>query len=330
MLKADRRDRLASFPRRILIVVASPPEASSALLGFSNDLAGAVERAGVSVVAVHGRSRLPSSGIHWRSGVVVTADHTLEHDEGITVTLADGKTLPASVAGRDAGTDLAVLKIDASGLPVAEIGDSSSLKIGHIVLAVGRPGDVGLSASWGAISALGPAWRTWAGGQVDQMIRPDLTLYPGFSGGPLIDAQGRVVGVNTSGLSRSLTLAIPTSTINRVTETLLSRGHISRGYLGLAMQPVRLPDSLRSQLSLGNETGLIVVHVELDGPAESAGAFVGDILVSIDGKAVGDTEDVQPLLDADRVGKQLRISVVRGGQLQDLVTTVGERPQKGS
>jgi S1-C subfamily serine protease len=300
------------------------------LLGFSNDLAGAVERAGVSVVAVHGRSRLPSSGVHWQSGAIVTADHTLEHDEGITVTLADGKNLPTSVVGRDSGTDLAVLKIDSSALPVAEISDSSSLKIGHVVLAVGRPGDVGLSASWGAISALGPAWRTWAGGQVDQMIRPDLTLYPGFSGGPLIDARGRVVGINTSGLSRSLTLAIPTSTVNRVAETLQSRGHISRGYLGLAMQPVRLPETLRSQLSVGNETGLIVVHVEPNGPAEQGGAFVGDILVSIDGTSVGDTEDIQPLLDADRVGQQLRISMIRGGQLQELAVTVGERPQKGS
>jgi S1-C subfamily serine protease len=310
-------------------MVSAPQESGSALVDFSNDLANAVDRAGLSIVAVHGRSRTPSSGVHWRSGIIVTADHTLERDEGITVTLPDGRNLPATVAGRDSGTDLAVLKVDAGDLPVADIGDSAALKIGHIVLAIGRPGEHGLGASWGAISAIGPAWRTWAGGQVDQLIRPDLTLYPGFSGGPLIDARGQIVGVNTSGLSRNLTLAIPTATVNRVVETLLTTGRIARGYLGLAMQPVKLPDALRGQLGLANETGLIVVNVENDGPAEKAGAFVGDILVAIEGQPVGDTDDIQSQLDPDRVGRPLAVTVVRGGRLQDLTITVGERPQRG-
>jgi S1-C subfamily serine protease len=310
-------------------MVSAPQESGSALVDFSNDLANAVDRAGLSIVAVHGRSRTPSSGVHWRSGIIVAADHTLERDDGITVTLPDGRNLPATVAGRDSGTDLAVLKVDAGDLPVADIGDSAALKIGHIVLAIGRPGEHGLGASWGAISAIGPAWRTWAGGQVDQLIRPDLTLYPGFSGGPLIDARGRIVGINTSGLSRNLTLAIPTGTVNRVVETLLTTGRIARGYLGLAMQPVKLPDALRGQLGLANETGLIVVHVENDGPAEKAGAFVGDILVAIEGQPVGDTDDIQSQLDPDRVGRPLAVTVVRGGQLQSLTITVGERPQRG-
>lgn len=310
-------------------MVSAPQESGSALVDFSNDLANAVDRAGLSIVAVHGRSRTPSSGVHWRSGIIVTADHTLERDEGISVTLPDGRNLPATVAGRDSGTDLAVLKADTGDLPVADIGDSAALKIGHIVLAIGRPGEHGLGASWGAISAIGPAWRTWAGGQVDQLIRPDLTLYPGFSGGPLIDARGQIVGLNTSGLSRNLTLAIPTGTVNRVVETLLTTGRIARGYLGLAMQPVKLPDALRGQLGLRNETGLIVVNVENDGPAEKAGAFVGDILVAIEGQPVGDTDDIQSQLDPDRVGRPLAVTVVRGGRLQDLTITVGERPQRG-
>src|SRR5450759_4189952 len=189
-------------------------DAGSALLALSNDLAGAVETVGGALVAVHARRHTPSTGIHWRSGAIVTADHTIERDEGISVTLPDGKKVEATVAGRDGGTDLAVLKIEASSLALATVGNDGDLKVGHIALAVARPGDDGLSASWGTISGLGGPWRTWSGGQIDRLIRPDLTLYPGFSGGPLVDGRGHIVGVNTSGLSRSMTLTIPASTVN--------------------------------------------------------------------------------------------------------------------
>jgi S1-C subfamily serine protease len=302
---------------------------AGALLGLSNDLANAVEAAGVSIVTVHARNRVPSSGVHWTPGVVVTADHTLERDDGITVGLPDGRTLQATVAGRDPSTDLAILKIDAGDLPAASIGNSEDLKIGHMVLAVGRPGEHGLAASWGAISALGGAWRTWGGGSVDQLIRPDVTLYPGFSGGPLVDARGQVVGINTSGLSRSLNLALPTSTVRRVHDALLNTGHIARGYLGIAMQPVQLPPSLREPLGLPKETGLIVVHVEPGGPAEAAGAYVGDILVAIEGSPIADTDDVQRHLDPETIGKAVAVQVVRGGALASLSVTVGSRPQRG-
>ena len=198
-----------------------------------------------------------------------------------------------------------------------------------MVLAIGRPGEHGLAASWGAISALGGAWRTWGGGSVDQLIRPDVTLYPGFSGGPLVDARGQVVGINTSGLSRSLTLALPTSTVRRVHDALLNTGHIARGYLGIAMQPVQLPPSLREPLGLPKETGLIVVHVEPGGPAEAAGAYVGDILVAIEGSPIADTDDVQRHLDPETIGKAVAVQVVRGGALTTLSVTVGSRPQRG-
>lgn len=310
-------------------MVASHEETGSALLDLSNDLAQAVERAGLATVTVHGRARTPASGVHWQRGTIVAADHTLERDDGITVTFPDGRSVAATVAGRDPGTDLAVLSVEAGDRPVAEIGDSAGLKIGHMVLAVGRPGEHGLAASWGAISAIGPAWRTWSGGRLDQLIRPDLTLYPGFSGGPLVDARGTVVGINTSGLSRSLTLAIPTATVRRVAETLLARGHIARGYLGIATQPVRLPEAQRTALGLSGETGLIVVHVESDGPAERAGVLVGDILVAIDGETVTDTDDIQSRLDPDRVGTALALRLVRGGRPEEVSVTVGERPRKG-
>jgi S1-C subfamily serine protease len=279
------------------------------------------------VVAVNARPRMPSSGVHWRQGVVVTAEHTIKREEEITVMLPDGRSIPATLAGRDASTDLAVLKLQGGELSTAEIGGSATLKVGHLVLAVGRPGERGLSASMGVVSALGGAWRGWSGGQIDQFVRLDLTLYPGFSGGPLVDAQGRVVGINTSG-PRSMVLAIPTSTVNRVVDQLLEKGHIARGYLGLGMQPVRLPDTLKNALNLPTQGGIIVVAIEPDSPAERAGVLIGDILVALDGRSMSDTADVLAMLGPERVGAEVKASFIRGGVLSELMIPVGERPRR--
>ncbi len=309
-------------------MTTSSAEITSALLGLSNDLASAVENGGRAVVAVNARQRMASSGVLWSSGVVVTAEHTIERDEEITITLPGGETRPATLAGRDPSTDLAVLRVDGAQLPVADLGDAASLKVGHVVLAIGRPADGELGASWGVISALSGAWRTWRGGNIDRFIRPDLTLYPGFSGGPLVDAQGRVVGINTSGIARGLGLAIPASTVTEVTRQLLATGRIARGYLGVGMQPVRLPDDLKNKLSLADSNGLIIVSVENNGPAEKGGILIGDVLVALDGATVADTDDVQGLLGPERVGKAITARVVRGGVATELTITVGERPQR--
>jgi S1-C subfamily serine protease len=294
-----------------------------ALLSLSNDLAAAVERAAPAVVAVHARRRLPSTGIHWRPGIVVTAEHTVRTAEDITVTMADGLSLPAVLAGRDPGTDLAVLRVAAAGSVVATLGDDAALKVGHMVLALGY----GPRASWGVISALGPRWRSWRGGDIDRLVRLDLVLYPGFSGGPLVDAAGRVVGLNTSGLARETRLALPVTMVTRVADELLQKGHVSRGYLGLGMQPVRLPEPLRAQLGLG-DGALIVVMVEPSGPAARAGVLLGDVLVALDGEPVGDLEDVQARLGSDRVGAEISAVVLRGGVRTELRITVGEQPRR--
>lgn len=293
-----------------------------ALLSLSNDLAAAVERAAPAVVAVHAR-RLPSTGIHWRPGIVVTAEHTVRTAEDITVTMADGRSLPAVLAGRDPGTDLAVLRVADAGSVVATLGDDTVLKVGHMVLALGY----GPRASWGVISALGPRWRSWRGGDIDRLVRLDLVLYPGFSGGPLVDAAGRVVGLNTSGLARETRLALPVTMVTRVADELLQKGHVSRGYLGLGMQPVRLPEPLRAQLGLG-DGALIVVMVEPSGPAARAGVLLGDVLVALDGEPVGDLDDVQARLGSDRVGAEISAAVLRGGVRTELRITVGEQPRR--
>jgi S1-C subfamily serine protease len=308
----------------------SSSEVSSALLALSNDLAEAVARAGQAVVAVHARPRMPSSGVHWRQGVIVTADHTVKRDEEIGVGLPDGRTVPAVLAGRDQSTDLAVLKLQGVEFPTAEIGDAVALRVGHLVLAVARPGERGrgLSASWGVISALGGPWHTWHGGQMEQFIRLDLTLYPGFSGGPLVDAHGCVVGINTSG-PRSMVLTIPRLTVDRVVDQLMEKGRIARGYLGMGMQPVRLPESLRRTLNLPRAGGVIIVAVEPDSPAERAGLLIGDVLIALDGIPVGDTADVQALLGPERVGSAVVASIIRAGLLAERTIVVGERPQRG-
>ena len=298
-----------------------------ALLSLSNELAGAVERIAPSIVAVNARRRLPSTGIHWRPGFVVTAEHTVRAEDGLTVETPDGRSHPATLVGRDSGTDLAVLKIttDLDG-PPAPRGDDGALRVGHMVLALGY----GPRASWGVISALGPRWRTWRGGEIDRLVRLDLVLYPGFSGGPLVDAAGHVVGVNTSALARDSRLAVPVTTVGRVVDELLRQGHVSRGYLGIGMQPVRLPDGLRAALGLPGDGGLIVVTVEPDGPAARAGLLLGDVLVALDGVPTADLDDVQGRLGGDRIGTTVTALVVRAGARAEVRVTVGERPRRGA
>ncbi len=302
-------------------------ETASAVLALSNGLAAAVERASRAVVTVNARPRLPSSGVHWRQGLVVTADHTIMREEQLAVILPDGRTVPATLVGRDASTDLAVLRFQGVELPIAELGEPSSFRVGHLVLAVGRPGERGPSASMGVISAVSGPWHTSSGGQIDQFVRLDLNLYPGFSGGPLVDARGHIVGINTSG-PRSMVLVIPTSTVNRVVDQLLEKGRIARAYLGVGMQPVRLPDTIKNALNLPGNSGVIVVAVQPDSPAEKAGVLIGDVLITLDGKPLSDTADVLAVLSPERVGSPVRASIVRGGNLAELMISVGERPQR--
>ena len=294
------------------------------LLSLSNDLASAVERAGRSVVAVHARPRLPSSGVHWRPGIVVTAAHTVRVEEEIRVAWPDGRAAPASLVARDPGTDLAVLRIGDTDWPVAEVGDSAELKVGNLVLAVGY----GPRASWGVVSAVGGAWRTWRGGEVDRFLRVDLVLYPGFSGGPLVDASGKVAGLVTSGLSRQLELAVPASTVTRIVDELLATGRISRSYVGLGLQPVALPEALRHLAAGSDARGLIVVSIEADGPAARAGMMLGDVLVALEGTPLHDPGDVQAVLAGRRAGTAVTASLVRAGAPLEVAITLGERPSR--
>jgi S1-C subfamily serine protease len=297
---------------------------STSLVDFSNNLADAVERVGKSVIAVLEGGREGVSGTVWREGIAVTAEHTIRGHEEVTVVLPSGEQVKGTVAGRDPGTDIAVLKL-AQESGAAVLADESQLRIGEIVLSVGRRGAEGLATTYGVVSAIGGPWRTWHGARVDRWLRLDLNPFTGFSGGSIVNARGEVLGVATSGPRRSV-MTIPTSTVTRVVDQLLQRGHISRGYLGVAMQSVAFPESARESLGLGSDRGLLVVTVVPGSSAEQSGILLGDIVVSVNGSALRSSRGLQSVLDPENVGKAVALEVVRGGKLLKLNVTVGERP----
>ena len=298
---------------------------------LSDQLADVAAAAGNSIVAVHARPRLPSTGIHWQDGVIVTTDGTIRRESEISVTLPDGRKLAAILAGRDRSTDLAVLRVAAGSLPTAGLGDPSSLKPGHLVLALARLGEGGPRVSFGAVSAVGGRWRSWKGGEIDRLLQSSLTLYPGFGGGPLVDATGQIHGINSGGLSRAFATTIPVETVNRVVRQLLERGYVARGWLGAAMQPVRFNPAAQRRLELESDSGLVILSVEPDGPAASAGLLVGDVIVKLGNRPIEDVEDlVDALGKADVVGRTFNLDLVRGGERVNADVLIGERPRRSA
>ena len=295
---------------------------------LSNQFAEAAEKAGRSVVAVQGGARLAASGILWRAGIVITASHMLRRTEEITLLMPDKSESPATFAGRDPGTDLAILKIEGkSGSASIETASSSALRVGQWVLGIGRSGLGDLAASAGIIARLGSEWRTWRGGHLDRLIRPDITLYPGQSGSALVDSSGRFLGMNTSALARGAAIAVPAATINRVVDEILAHGHVFRPYLGIAMQPVELPQALVSELKI-NPIGLMVMNVEPGSPSAQAGIMLGDIITGVKGSHISGVEHLQAALRELKRGDSLDLTYVRGGKTATASVKVADRPQR--
>lgn len=292
--------------------------AADPLALYSDRLAALVDTAARSVVAVHGGGRRSTSAIHWRPGILVTAEEALEREDDIAVTLPDGRRVAATLAGRDPSTDVAVLRFPPDGVPVAQRGDAAALRPGHLVLAVGRH-EGGAIASHGIAGFIGGAWQSQRGGTIDQLLRLDLNLSPAAEGGALVDTAGQVLGMTVLG-PRRRALAIPASTIDRAVDQLLAKGHVARGYLGAALQRVRL----------GGDAGrgVLVIGVDADGPGARAGLLVGDVIVSWNGAPVTRVREVMRLLGTDSVGTQVQLGLVRAGNPQTLGVTIGERPLK--
>ncbi|MDQ2884608.1 MAG: S1C family serine protease [Chloroflexota bacterium] len=297
-------------------------DTTSLLRALSNQMADAVERVTPSLVIVNGRQRQPASGLIYGPDLVLTADHVLEREEDLTIQTHDNRTLPAQFVGRDLGTDLALLRVANLGLAPAQA-TTEPVRVGQLVLAVGRtPGD-GPMASTGVVSTVGGPLRTGRGTILERYIRTDATPYPGFSGGPLIDAQGDVVGILTTGLVNGVALAIPMDIAKGIADTLAKQGYIKRGYLGISSQLVELPVSQRA--GRNQEHGLLIVKVDESSPAQQGGVLVGDIVVALDGHSINDSEELQLLLVGDRVGRAVPVEVMRGNTLQTLSVTIGQR-----
>lgn len=304
--------------------MSSPNPAADSVSAFSEGLADAVAHAATSIVTVNGRRRLSASGIVWDATTVVTASHVVERDDDLTIGLPDGTTVPATLVGRDHGSDLVVLSAELGGVsPLTRA--ASPARVGQLALAIGRAGSDGVRATLGAVSTVGGSWRTINGSKVSGYVRAELTMLPGFSGGPLVSVSGELLGLNTSALGRDGGITLPVSAIEPIVADLREHGRLRRGYLGIASQGVDIPAGMVETVATGQARGLLIVHVEPDGPAAHAGMLLGDVLLAVGGQPVTDTGSLQEQLGPETVGTELGARVLRGGGIMDLTLTVGTR-----
>ncbi len=299
------------------------------LVNLSNELAGAVERAAAGVVAVFARPRIGSSGVVWRQNLILTSSQGIRSEEGIKVLFPDGRLVDARLRGRDHGTDLALLEADTGSTKPLDLVADDTLKVGQLVLAVGRTADTGPIASFGIVSGVSGQWKSWRSGKLNPFVRLDVSVYSTSSGGAAVDASGNVIGLISTGLSRSSVLAVTRTTIDRVARKLSEKGYVSHGFLGITIQPVALPRDLKEKVPLGQETGIMLLGLDPDGPGAAGGLMMGDVLLSAGSEALTDPETLAEVLDGTAAGDALNIRVLRGGAVQELQVRAGERPRRG-
>jgi S1-C subfamily serine protease len=295
----------------------------SSFLQLSRDVAAIVAAASPYAAQIDGGRRLSASGtVFAGDGVIVAASHNVERDEDVIVGLEGGKRLPATLVGRDSSTDLAVLRVEASGLAAPQWSDLAGLAVGQLAVLVGRPGRQ-VRAALAMISDVRDSWRSPAGAKLERYVELDAARERGFSGSVVVDAAGQPLGIASSGLLRRRGLVVPGATLRRVVESLLAHGRVRRGYLGIGAYPVRLQADLEERL--GQPVGLIVVGVQPEGPAAAAGLVLGDVLLGLDGQPLSDLTQLHALLSEERIGKPATLRILRGGEPRDLAVTVGAR-----
>jgi len=313
-----------SWARQVEDIMRNGIQSPGVWNSLSKSIAEAIEAVQESIVTIDGGGRSTSSGVVWRPGVVVTVRNGLRRSEGIKVA-PGSEPFNASVAGTDAGTDLAVLRVESNSLKPAETSGFESARVGEVVLSVGRSVLGDISASSGIIARLGSPWRTWRGGQIDCLIRPDVRLYVGQAGSALVNEEHRILGINSLALARNAVITVPTQTIDRVVDAILERGHVPRPFLGVAMQAVPVPETLRAQFAEGVDQVLLVLHVEPNAPAASGGVLVGDLILSLNGDPVHDVRDALHRIASLSVGDSVSLVVIRGGARMELTLTVADR-----
>jgi len=299
---------------------------SSEWITLSKEFAEATAKAGGFTVAVHTESRGSASGVVWKPGIIVTAEHALQRDEEIRVTLPDGQIAEAKPAGRDPSTDIAVLKCEQAKTGVSSFSDTAVLRPGNVMLVVGRTRASGPVAALAFVSMVANERRLWGGSLLSPYVRMDVALQRTGVGGAVIDAEGHVAGLATPKFAHTGALALSVSAVDRVAKTLLEKGGVPRGYFGVGLQPVRLPENLRETLQRKEKTAVMVLEVEPSGPAHKAGVVIGDILVAINGTPVARLEDVWAHLIAENIGNSLNAQFLRGGTPREISIVVGERP----
>jgi S1-C subfamily serine protease len=301
---------------------------SNVLADLSSRLSTAVDKVGEHVVAIHARRRIPSSGVIWREGIIVSASHTVRRDGDVRVKLPSGDDIVAQVAGRDAATDLIVLRAPDLKAKPAPRADAGAASVGSLVLAVGRPGR-NVTASFGIVSADIEGWRGGSGARIEHVLRLDLAVYDGFSGGPLVAASGGVIGINNSAFARGGAAALPASVVDTVVDELLTRGHIRRPFIGVGVHPVALGSALVKRNNLTHDVALVVVSIADGEAADAAGILLGDLLVAVDGQALARPSDLLDALSSVPDGGSVRVTVLRGGIPQEVTIEPRDRDREG-
>jgi|SRR5579871_4126489 len=299
----------------------------SAWAAWSREIAEGIAAAAAAVVSVQGRHRGGCCGFLWDERTVVTSAHAVSSDATVRVIGEDGAATAAQLIGRDPGTDIAVLRLEQPGTAAPRSG-TVELAAGHWTVAVSRLTSGRIAATAGLISEVGPEWKTWRGGTIDRMIRLDGTVPPWFCGAPLLDSGG-VLGLCTTALTRGRAALVPLSTIDRVARQLNEKGHVSRAYVGVALQGIELSARMAKQLALDSPRGALVVSVQDDAPAERAGLLVGDVVVALGGKPVHDAGDVRDVLSDTSPGDTVVASLVRAGERREIAVVAAERPGRG-